>query len=303
MPCRMSPLNSLELLIAGPAPGYALLDSGNGRKLERFGKVVLDRPELQAIWQPALSREVWARAHAVFSASGEDEEKGRWRLDKPVPEQWLVETEDVTMACRLQGLWHVGLFPEQRPHWQWLRAHIKGVSEPRARVLNLFGYTGAASLIAARDGAEVTHVDASKKAVQWAKDNQVLSGLKDAPIRWMVDDAAKFVAREVRRGRVYDVIVIDPPKFGRGPDGEVWDLFTSLPPLLRDCAKLLAPQNAAIIFTSYAIRASALTFAQVLQETLQGRPGAFATGELAITEESGRFQVPTSLFVRWRSGP
>lgn len=297
----MHPPPRLDLLIAAPSTGYALLDSGAGRKLERFGKIILDRPEAQALWQPAISRDVWARAHAVFSASGEDEEKGRWRVDKPVPDQWPVAIDGVTVVCRLQGLWHVGLFPEQQPHWRWMVDEIKKPRDGRARVLNLFGYTGAASLIAAQQGAEVTHVDASKKAVQWAKDNQALSGLSEAPIRWMVDDAAKFTAREVRRGRAYDVIVIDPPKFGRGPEGEVWDLFTNLPALLNDCAKLLAPGSASLIFTSYAIRASALAFAQLLQEILASRGGAFETGELAIAEEGGRFNVPTSLFVRWRS--
>ncbi|MGD9784318.1 MAG: class I SAM-dependent methyltransferase [Hyphomicrobiaceae bacterium] len=285
--------------------GYGLIDSGNGRKLERFGAIVVDRPEPQALWQPALGAQAWAKAHAVFSASGEDDEKGRWRVDRPVPDSWPVEAGRATMLCRLQGLWHLGLFPEQYPHWQWMRGEIDRVAaagpDRRPRVLNLFAYTGAASLVAAAAGAEVTHVDASKKAVAWARENQKASELGEAPIRWIVDDATKFVAREVRRERQYDVILVDPPKFGRGPAGETWDLFTHLGPLLSDCERLLAPGPSAMVLTVYAIRASALAFGQLLAQTLDKRTGTIDVGELAIREQSGRFAVPTSLFVRWSS--
>jgi 23S rRNA (cytosine1962-C5)-methyltransferase len=169
-------------------------------------------------------------------------------------------------------------------------------------VLNLFGYTGAASLLAAKASAEVTHVDASKKAISWGRENQTASKLDAAKIRWIVDDAAKFVARDVRRGKTYHVILVDPPKFGRGPEGEVWDLFTHLPGLLNDCAKLLAPGGAAMVLTVYAIRASALAFDQVMRDTLTGKGGAFDRGELAIQAKSGP-SVPTSLFVRWSALP
>ena len=168
-------------------------------------------------------------------------------------------------------------------------------------MLNLFAYTGAASLLAARAGAEVTHVDASKKAIQWAKENQTASGLGSAPIRWILDDAAKFVAREVRRGKTYHVILIDPPKFGRGPEGEVWDLFQGLPVLLKNAAQLLAPGRAAMILTVYAIRASALAFEQLSADVLADRGGHLSFGELALSAEGGGAAVPTSLFVRWTS--
>lgn len=284
---------------------YALLDSGHGRKLERFGPVVLDRPEAQALWSPGLPRAAWDKAHAVFSASGEEEDKGRWRIDKPVAEGWPVDVGGVTMTCRLQGLWHVGLFPEQMPHWQWMLERIADQrrSDPavRPRVLNLFGYTGAASLLAARAGADVTHVDASKKAVQWARENQSASGLGEARVRWIVDDAAKFTAREVRRGKAYDIILVDPPKFGRGPAGETWELFASLKPLLEDCAKLLAPRHAALVLTVYAIRASALAFGQLVEEVVGSRSGQLDVGELIIREAAGRHCVPTSLYTRWMS--
>jgi 23S rRNA (cytosine1962-C5)-methyltransferase len=298
---------SISLITTSGFADYALLDSGGGRKLERFGRIVVDRPESQALWRPAQPRSLWAGAHAVFSASGEDEEKGRWRIDKPVPESWPVHVAfgdaSATLHLRLQGLWHLGIFPEQHPHWGWLLDRLGEIrSADRPRVLNLFGYTGAASLLAASAGADVVHVDASKKAIQWGKENQAASGLADRPIRWMLDDARKFVAREVRRGRAYDLIMIDPPKFGRGPDGEVWDLFTDLQPLLEDCAKLLAPGASAVILTVYAIRASTLAFGQLVQETLSGRPGALDIGELAIAPADGGNMVPTSLFTRWRSG-
>lgn len=302
---QMSQPSQITVLEASAFSDYALLDSGGGRKLERFGKIVLDRPEAQALWSPSLPPAAWAKAHAVFSASGEEDEKGRWRIDKPVGEQWALDVAGVNMLCRLQGLWHVGLFPEQMPHWQWMVERIAAMraADPasRPRVLNLFGYTGAASLIAAKAGAEVTHVDASKKAVAWARENQAASKLGDAPIRWIVDDAMKFTAREVRRGRGYNIILVDPPKFGRGPAGETWDLFSGLKPLLEDCAKLFDRDRAALILTVYAIRASTLAFGQLVEEVVGARGGASEIGELVIREQAGKRSVPTSLFTRWRT--
>ena len=297
------PAPALQLITTPGPADYALLDSGRGRKLERFGAIVVDRPEAQAIWQPRLPPAEWARAHAVFSASGEDDEKGKWRVDKPVPESWPVRIDGVTMLSRLAGLWHLGLFPEQLPHWQWMVERL-GLASPlageeRQRVLNLFGYTGAASLLAAAAGAEVVHVDASKKAVAWGRDNQAASGLADRPLRWICEDARKFVAREVRRGRSYHVIVIDPPKFGRGTDGEVWELFEHLPALLADCARLLAPTQSHLILTAYAIRASALTLDGLMRETLEPRGGTIESGELALAERDGHRLIGTSLYSRW----
>ncbi len=279
---------------------YALLDSGAGRKLERYGKYVFDRPEPQALWQPRLDAARWQKADASFkSDQDEDGEGGRWRWTEPLPETWPLKVMDVTMLCRLMSFRHVGLFPEQVPHWQWMLDHLKTVTGEKPRVLNLFAYTGAASLIAARAGAEVTHVDASKKAIGWAKDNQAASKLTDAPIRWILEDAKKFVAREVRRGRTYHMVLVDPPKFGRGPTGEVWDFFTDVPALLRDCAALLAPKQSALILTSYAIRASAIAIDGLVRETLAQKPGTVDSGELAIVEEGSGRLLPTSLYSRW----
>ncbi|MBU2582956.1 MAG: class I SAM-dependent methyltransferase [Alphaproteobacteria bacterium] len=293
-----------HLIEAQGFAGYELLDSGVGRKLERFGDIIVNRPEAQALWQRRLSDERWGQAHAVFSATGEDEDRGKWRIDRPVPESWQVEVGGITMACRLQGLWHLGLFPEQMPHWQWMLERIaaaKAAGIERPRVLNLFGYTGAASLLAAAAGAEVVHVDASKKAIQWARDNQAASKLNAAPIRWMLDDARKFTAREVRRRRDYHVLLIDPPKFGRGPKNETWDLFADLPGLMEDCAALISSQQAAMVLTVYAIRASGLAFAELAAEKLAKTGGAMDVGELAIRSKDGKAMVPTSLFVRWAS--
>lgn len=307
----MQPLQP-RLLSSTGFDDYQLIDSGHGRKLEAFGGVIVDRPEPQALWTPAQPAK-WQARHAVFSASGEDDEKGRWRFDRDVPDGWavrlrggaLVGAAAVEVTCRFQGLWHLGLFPEQAPHWAFM---LERIAQAKAagvvpRVLNLFGYTGAASLLAAAAGAEVVHVDASKKAVQWGRDNQAASGLGAAPIRWIVDDALKFTAREVRRGRTYQIILCDPPKFGRGPDGEIWDLFADLPQLLDDCGQLLAPDQATIVLTVYAIRASTIAFGQLLSERLGARPGTLDLGELAI-EETGpkRRFVPTSHFARWVSG-
>jgi 23S rRNA (cytosine1962-C5)-methyltransferase len=294
---------SLRVIATPGFADYALVDSGNGRKLERFGRFTVDRPEPQAMWQPALEPGVWLRADAVFKSVGEDEDGdgGRWRKVSPMPETWPLRVLEATMLCRLTSFRHLGVFPEQLPHWQWMRDWLGRVrGEPR-RVLNLFAYTGAASLIAAGVGAEVTHVDASKRAIAWAKQNQAVSKLDEAPIRWILDDARKFVAREVRRGKSYHMVLVDPPKFGRGPAGEVWDVFQHLAPLLRDCAALLASPRSALVLTTYAIRASALATDALVRECLVGRQGTTESGELAVIEEAGGRLLPTSHFTRWTS--
>ncbi len=295
---------SLQVIATQGFPDYALLDSGKGRKLERFGRVTVDRPEPQALWQPRHPK-LWVNANAIFAAD-DDDEKGRWRLATPVADSWDINVEGVTIKARLMAFRHLGVFPEQLPHWQWMQAGLAGLKSSgtaaeKPRVLNLFGYTGAATLIAALAGAEVTHVDASKKAIGWARENQTASQLDAAPIRWIVEDARRFVAREVRRGRTYQSILVDPPKFGRGPEGELWDLFTDLPLLLADCAKLLAPGRSRLVLTAYAIRASALSLDGLMREVFAARSGMQQAGELAIAEENGTRLVGTSLFVRWQS--
>jgi 23S rRNA (cytosine1962-C5)-methyltransferase len=291
---------SLRVLATPGFADYALIDSGNGRKLERFGRFTTDRPEPQAMWQPVLEAGVWLRAHAQFKAGGEGEEDGgRWRTDKPLPPSWPLNVAGVCVSCRLTPFRHLGIFPEQLPHWLWMQSMLKEVKGETPRVLNLFAYTGAASLIAAAAGAEVTHLDASKTAITWAKQNQAASKLGEAPIRWIVEDARKFVAREVRRGKTYHLILVDPPKFGRGPAGETWEIFEHLGGLLRGCALLLAPGRGALVLTTYAIRASALAFGALLAECMGEREGTLETGELVVVEQSAGRLLPTSHYARW----
>ena len=305
---RQRQASELRVIATPGFADYALLDSGDGRKLERFGRFTVERPESQALWRPVLEPGVWLRADATFKASGADEdgEGGRWRKNTAVPEAWPIRVADIAMQCRLTSFRHLGIFPEQLPHWEWMTGWLRAETDPGRqgrppRVLNLFAYTGAASLLAARAGAEVAHVDASRKAIAWAKENQTISRLTEAPIRWILDDARKFVARELRRANRYQLILVDPPKFGRGPNGEAWDVFTHLAPLMRDCAQLLAPGRAALVLTTYAIRASALATDGLVRECLAGRPGTTESGELAVIEQSGGRLMPTSLYSRWMS--
>lgn len=293
----MTTASVLKLLTASSWEDYALLDSGGGRKLERYGAVTVIRPEPQAMWRPALPEERWD-ADAVFTGADEEEGPGRWRLVRDVPEAWPLRYRALTLECRLTAFRHLGIFPEQRAHWDWMIARAEAAPEPLS-VLNLFGYTGAASLLLAAAGASVTHVDASKKAIAWARDNQARSGLNDRPVRWICDDAAKFVAREVRRGRQYDAILLDPPKFGRGPKNEVWNILDDLPPLMADLARLLSPRAGFVVLTAYALRASALAMHNLTAEAFAGHRGSVESGELALTEEASGRLLPTSLFARW----
>jgi 23S rRNA (cytosine1962-C5)-methyltransferase len=289
----------LAVLTMPDIADYALIDSGAGRKLERFGRVTIDRPEPQALWRPAGDAALWRRADARFKAKAEgDEEAGRWLADATLPARWPLRLAGVTLLCRLTAIRHVGIFPEQLAHWQWMQGLLRQRAEA-SRVLNLFAYTGAATLIAAATGAEVTHVDASKTAIAWAKQNQAASGLGAAPIRWILEDARKFAAREVRRGKRYQLILLDPPKFGRGPAGETWEIFDHLALLLRECAELLAGAHAGLVLTTYAVRASALAFGALLAECMAQRPGVLETGELVIREQSAGRLLPTAHYARW----
>ncbi|NBX65451.1 MAG: class I SAM-dependent rRNA methyltransferase [Proteobacteria bacterium] len=277
---------------------YALLDSGHGRKLERYGRIIVDRPEPQALWAPALPEARWAEAQAVFKNASEREEddNGQWDfLIKNPPETWPLHVEGVTMLSRFMAFRHMGLFPEQRPHWIWMKDRIAG--RP-LKILNLFAYTGAASLIAAKAGAIVTHVDASKKAIQWAKDNQIASKIDEKSIRWICEDARKFVQRELRRGNKYDGILLDPPRYGRGTDGEVWKFETDAAPLLRDCAALLSDDASFMIFTAYALRLSSIALAHMMADVAPTR-GGIDYGELVLVDETATKSLPTSLYARW----
>src|SRR5450432_3979756 len=238
---------------------FGLIDSGGGRKLERYGPYRVVRPEAQCLWGPALGAEDWAGADAVFEAADE-EDAGRWRFARPLPETFPMAWREVSFHGRFTAFRHLGVFPEQAANWAWLDERL-GNSGTGLKILNLFGYTGVASLVAAARGASVTHVDASKKAVGWARENAALAQLSAAPVRWICEDARKYVQREARRGSRYDGIILDPPKYGRGPAGEVWRLHEDLPDLMALCAALLSDDAAFLLLNAYSERLSGLALA------------------------------------------
>ncbi|MFN3371921.1 MAG: class I SAM-dependent methyltransferase [Sphingomonadaceae bacterium] len=290
MPPEGPPL--LRTLVAEPTPDFALLDSGDGRKLERCGPWRFIRPEPQALWGPAHSD--WA-ADGEFVGGRDEDGGGRWQLGPHLPGQWPIEQAGVRLHATCTPFRHLGFFPDMAPHWAELAALPEG-----AEVLNLFGYTGVASLVAAKAGARVVHVDASRKAVEQARANARLSGLADRPIRWIVEDARRFVAREGRRGRRYDAILLDPPKYGRGPEGEVWELGADLPPLLSDCMALLDPGSRFLILTTYAVRLSAHALGNLVAALAAHLPGRVEAGEMTLREEARGLLLPTAIYAAWR---
>ncbi len=268
---------------------YGLIDSGGGRKLERYGPYRFIRPDAQALWAPTGSS--WDADGEFIPASDEDG-GGRWQLHRPVPrEGWPLAWEDVRFTAQATPFRHLAFFPDMAPVWTWMRE-----KQPQT-ALNLFGYTGVGSLTLAAKGAAVTHVDASKKSVEAGKANAALSGISD--VRWIVDDAAKFTAREVRRGKRYDGIILDPPKFGRGPEGEVWRLEEHLPALIADCRKLLDADSKFLFLTVYAVRISALAIGELLAQHLADLGGTIECGELGVREEARGLILPTAIFARW----
>jgi len=233
----------------------------------------------------------------VFDPTDE-EDAGRWKFRGQPVDAWPLAWGDVKFHGRFTAFRHLAFFPEQAANWTWLDAAVRS-AEGQPRVLNLFGYTGVASLVMAAAGAAVTHVDASKKAVGWARENAALSGLADRPIRWITEDARKYVQREVRRGSKYEGIILDPPKYGRGPDGEVWRLFENLPELAGLCADLLSENAVFLVLNAYAERISGAALSGLLAEKLKGRGGHIEWGELALVQEGGARQVGMSFYARW----
>lgn len=299
LPAEKLPL-ILEVL---PDADYALLDSGNGEKLEQYGPLRIVRPENQAIWGRALPAADWAQADAVFTGDTDEEGMGRWRFPKtPLGETWPMRFDGLDYLGRFTSFRHVGVFPEQAPHWRHMESLILGAGKTRrepVKVLNLFGYTGLASLVAARAGAHVTHVDASKKAIGWARENQAVAGLEASPIRWICEDAMRFAEREVRRGSFYDLVLLDPPAYGRGPKGEVWQIFSDLPALVALTRKILTPKPLAVVLTAYSIRASFFSIHALLRDGFAGMGGTVESGELVIREKGAGRALSTSLFSRW----
>jgi 23S rRNA (cytosine1962-C5)-methyltransferase len=313
----------IHLLSSPRWKDYELLDSGDGLKLERFGSYTFVRPEVQAVWKRGLPAASWDSAHAVFQPSGE-ESGGHWKFNKKVPEQWEMKytlfqsasdlsrtPHEEIMELRFSVMTtpgrHLGVFPECASHWDWMGEQIRiggRTGNPAghpANVLNLFGYTGMASLACAASGAKVTHVDASRKSVSWARANQALSGLAEKPVRWIVDDAMKFVEREARRGVKYDGILFDPPKFGRGPKGEVWEIYKSLPQLLAASREVLSDRPLFVVLTVYAVKLSAIHTYFALDEMMKGRGGHLECGELVTEEKSVGRLLSQAVYARWKA--
>jgi 23S rRNA (cytosine1962-C5)-methyltransferase len=288
---------TFTLLEAKNWQDYELLDSGDGLKLERFGKYIFARPESQAMWSRALPPSEWQNAHAMFQPTGE-ESGGHWELKKKVEEKWVMNYRDLKFWAMTTPGRHLGVFPEVAAHWDFMADSIQKAGT-KPNVLNLFGYTGLATLAAAAAGASVTHVDASKKSVGWARENQELSKLSDRPIRWIVEDALKYVQREAKRGVKYDGIILDPPKFGRGPKGEVWEVYKSLPNLLEECRKCLSDNPLFVIVTVYAVRASAIHVAQAVDEMMKKYKGSLDSGELVTRETSANRLLSQAVYARW----
>jgi 23S rRNA (cytosine1962-C5)-methyltransferase len=290
--------SEFHLLVSDDWSDYQLLDSGDLRKLERFGKVRVNRPDPQAFWKPAAPISTW-KADAVFApGKDEDDERGAWTFPgKQPPDDWPIGWNGLRLNARLAAFRHMGVFPEHSVHWRWAMEQVAAANRP-IRALNLFGYTGMMSLALAKAGAEVVHLDASPKSIAQARENAALSGLEGAPIRWITDDAMKFVERELRRGSKYDAIVLDPPKFGRGPKNETWRFETDFPRLLDTVRALLSDRPLFVIATVYAVRLSYAAVAQALAGAMPD--GRIVSGEMAIRETSARdIILPTGLFARW----
>ena len=285
---------------------YELLDSGDGEKLERYVKIMIARPDPQALWHKLLPDATWKKADAYFKREkavtrGDGSSSGRdagWQTRFVVPDRWEIGFDKLRFLIKLSPFKHTGLFPEQASNWDWIREKIKSAKRT-VQVLNLFGYTGGATLAAAQVGAEVCHLDGSKTAIGWARDNATASGLAAKPIRWILDDARKFVEREIKRGRRYDGIIMDPPAFGHGPNGEVWKIEEDFPKLLEVCREALSDKPLFFLINGYASGYSALAYKNNLLGVMKGYEGTIEVGELTIGESQSDRLLPCGIFARW----
>jgi 23S rRNA (cytosine1962-C5)-methyltransferase len=269
---------------------YELIDSGNGRRLERFGEYVLDRPDPEVLWQKTLPEAEWGKADAIFRES--------WINKSNVPERWEMEENGIKFWAKLAPFKHTGVFPEQAGQWEYISKKLN-VHGSQFTVLNLFAYTGIASLFAAKAGAKVTHLDASRPAITWANENRDLNGMQDDPIRWIVDDAIKFTEREVKRGVKYDAIIMDPPVYGHGPAGEIWDFNKDFAKLLENCSKIISDNPLFVLVNAYAISSSSTTLANTLQGYFGKFGGNIENGELTLKETSAGRLLSTGIWARW----
>lgn len=294
----------MNTFITNPSKDYELLDSGEGEKLERFGAYVLARPDPQALWAKKLPASTWQNADGIFDIKARSTAQA-WKFKETVPAKWNITLGGISFAIQPSNFKHTGIFPEQAPNWEWTANKIADAVKKTGtapKVLNLFGYTGGATLAAAKAGAEVVHVDGSKVAIKWARENAELTGIADKPIRWILDDALAFVKREVTRGNTYDGIIMDPPAFGRGAKGEVWKIEDDFLKLVELCGKVLSAQPLFMLINGYAAGYSHTTYSTILGDLMgQARPevpGTVESGELAIKESTGR-ALPAGITARW----
>lgn len=286
----------MKLLISNGWQDYELLDSGEGKRLERFGKYIISKPDPQAIWKKGLPQNEWNKVDAVYSDTG-------W-ADNSLPDKWELKYKNLKFYAKLTPFKHTGVFPEQVLNWDFIEEKIilrQAQDKKQLNILNLFGYTGISSLVSASNGAKVTHLDGSKPAISWAKENQVLSGLTDEPIRWILDDAIEFTAREARRNSNYDAIIMDPPIYGHGPNKEVWDFNKSFPVLLENCKKILSDNPLFVIVNAYAISASSLMLKNTIEDHFGFSGNEIEYGELALEEKSRKRLLSTGIFARYSS--
>jgi len=289
-----------KILKTLPSADYELIDSGNEEKLERYGKYVLRRPDPQALWNKTLPEIEWKNADATFGA-----DKKTWKKkNASMQNEWQISFDNLPAQAGLKfnikptAFKHTGVFPEQEPNWIFIKEKIKNAQRP-IKVLNLFGYTGGATLAALSAGAEVTHVDGSKSAITWAKENAELSGLDKKPVRWIIDDARKFVMREIKRGGKYDGIIMDPPSFGRGGKGEIWKIESDFLKLLEECSKILSDNPLFFIINGYAAGYSSQAYYNALKPLVEKYGGEFEIGELTIQESKAKRLLPCGIFARW----
>jgi 23S rRNA (cytosine1962-C5)-methyltransferase len=294
-------MSQYTILSTVPKKGYELLDSGDGEKLERYGDIIVARPDPQALWPKSLSEEEWKKVTAVFTRESTN---AGWEFKKKIPERWQINFQNLNFWIKPTSFKHTGLFPEQSSNWKWIQEQIKirkSHTESPVTILNLFGYTGGATLAAAQAGAEVCHVDGSKSAVTWGRENAEISKLSDKPIRWIIDDAVVFVKREIKRGRKYDGIIMDPPAFGHGPNGEMWKIEDSFLPFLELCEQILTDKPLFFLINGYASGYSALAYQNNLERLVKKFGGTIEVGELTIQESKNKRLLPAGIFARWKS--
>ncbi len=277
---------------------YELLDTSDGARLERWGDYILSRPDPQVIWKGVKTSPEWKKADGIYHRSNKG--GGNWEIKNPkMPDSWTISTNGLTLGVRTMGFKHTGIFPEQAVNWEWAQDLIKSAKRP-IKVLNLFAYTGAATMACAAAGASVCHVDASKGMVLQAKENAGLSNLSDAPIRYIVDDCAKFVAREIRRGNFYDAIILDPPSYGRGPTGEVWKIEDSIGDFLELCEAVLSDNPLFVLLNSYTTGLAPSTMAYLLHLKIASKRGGKITAdEIGLVTKSTGMPLPCGASARW----